>query len=117
MLMTHHAGLTSCVDRVLGCFHNDYSSHACRLNCCTVSGLAVLLLADQPRTFAGTLKVIDFGLSKKYLDDAGNLVAQKEGKVGFRGSTAYASLFAHEEQELGKHPADVRGFLSAGVLL
>lgn len=47
--------------------------------------------------------MIDFGLSKRFLDDAGNLVAQKEGKVGFRGSTAYASLFAHEEQELGKH--------------
>ena len=51
----------------------------------------------------GTLKVIDFGLSKKYVDDAGSIMAQRAGKAGFRGSTAYASLYAHEEQELGRN--------------
>lgn len=51
----------------------------------------------------GTLKVIDFGLSKKYVDDAGSIMAQRLGKAGFRGSTAYASLYAHEEQELGRN--------------
>lgn len=49
----------------------------------------------------GTLKVIDFGLSKRFVDDDGSVVPQREGKAGFRGSTAYASLYAHEEQELG----------------
>lgn len=49
----------------------------------------------------GTLKVIDFGLSKRYIDDDGSIVPRREGKAGFRGSTAYASLYAHEEQELG----------------
>lgn len=74
-------------------------------NCCPVEIrscakhviLATICWADC----TGTLKVIDFGLSKRFVDDDGSVVPQREGKAGFRGSTAYASLYAHEEQELG----------------
>ena len=50
---------------------------------------------------AGTLKVIDFGLSKRYVDDQGRVIPRRDGRAGFRGSTAYASIFAHEELEQG----------------
>ena len=49
----------------------------------------------------GTLKVIDFGLSKRYLDEQGSVIPRREGRTGFRGSTAYASVYAHEEVEQG----------------
>lgn len=49
----------------------------------------------------GTLKVIDFGLSKRYLDEQGRVIPKREGRAGFRGSTAYASIYAHEEMEQG----------------
>lgn len=47
------------------------------------------------------LKVIDFGLSKRYLDEQGRVIPRREGRTGFRGSTAYASVYAHEELEQG----------------
>ena len=50
---------------------------------------------------SGTLKVIDFGLSKRYLDEQGDVIPRREGRAGFRGSTAYASIYAHEEIEQG----------------
>lgn len=53
--------------------------------------------------YAGTLKVIDFGLSKRYIDEQDRVIPRREGRVGFRGSTAYASMFAHEELEQGNH--------------
>ncbi|DBA79844.1 TPA: hypothetical protein ACH3X2_007681 [Trebouxia sp. C0005] len=52
--------------------------------------------------FEGTLKVIDFGLSKRYTDDHGRVIPKREGRAGFRGSTAYASIYAHEELEQGR---------------
>ena len=42
------------------------------------------------------LKVIDFGLAKK-LD-----AQQQQGQVGFRGSSAYASVNAHKEVPQGE---------------
>ncbi|DBA86692.1 TPA: hypothetical protein ACH3X1_005146 [Trebouxia sp. C0004] len=52
--------------------------------------------------FEGTLKVIDFGLSKRYTDNQGRIIPRREGRAGFRGSTAYASVYAHEELEQGR---------------
>ena len=46
---------------------------------------------------AAMLKVIDFGLAKK-LD-----TQQQQGQVGFRGSSAYASVNAHKEVPQGEH--------------
>ena len=48
--------------------------------------------------------MIDFGLSKRYKDDLGRVIPRKEGRAGFRGSTAYASVYAHDELEQGDHP-------------
>lgn len=45
--------------------------------------------------------MIDFGLSKRYKDEQGSVIPRREGRTGFRGSTAYASVFAHEELEQG----------------
>ncbi len=68
--------------------------------------MAVHRLAQQLQQLAsmhaaGTLKVIDFGLSKRYTDDQGRIIPRREGRAGFRGSTAYASIYAHEELEQG----------------
>lgn len=49
----------------------------------------------------GTLKVIDFGLSKRYKDEQGSVIPRRDGRTGFRGSTAYASVYAHQELEQG----------------
>ena len=45
--------------------------------------------------------MIDFGLSKRYKDEQGSVIPRREGRTGFRGSTAYASVYAHEELEQG----------------
>ena len=50
--------------------------------------------------------MIDFGLSKRYKDDLGRVIPRKEGRAGFRGSTAYASVYAHEELEQGDEPSN-----------
>ena len=44
------------------------------------------------------LKVIDFGLAKKFSLDT----QQQQGQVGFRGSSAYASVNAHKEVPQGE---------------
>lgn len=45
--------------------------------------------------------MIDFGLSKRYTDEQGSVIPRREGRAGFRGSTAYASVYAHEQLEQG----------------
>ncbi|KAJ3137528.1 Tau-tubulin kinase 2 [Geranomyces variabilis] len=47
--------------------------------------------------------MIDFGLSRRYLDSKRQVLPARE-KVGFRGTSRYASLRAHEGADLG--PAD-----------
>ncbi|KAJ6228158.1 tau-tubulin kinase 2 [Anaeramoeba flamelloides] len=41
-----------------------------------------------------TICLLDFGLARRYLDEERNLL-QSRGKVGFRGTTRYASLNSH----------------------
>ncbi|GLC55916.1 hypothetical protein PLESTB_001043900 [Pleodorina starrii] len=49
----------------------------------------------------GMWKVIDFGLARRYLDDAGEVLPERTD-TSFRGSTTYASVHAHAEQDLGR---------------
>ncbi|KAL3145384.1 hypothetical protein ABBQ38_001634 [Trebouxia sp. C0009 RCD-2024] len=65
-----------------------------------VSPAGYMMSSDE--NFEGTLKVIDFGLSKRYLDEQGSVIPRRDGRTGFRGSTAYASVYAHEELEQGR---------------
>lgn len=60
--------------------------------------------AITPRTAAvhqGVWHVIDFGLARRYVDDAG-MVLPPRPDAAFRGSTTYASLAAHEGEDLGR---------------
>ncbi len=50
---------------------------------------------------AGEWKVIDFGLARRYLDEAGEVLPERHD-TAFRGSTTYASVFAHAGQDLGR---------------
>ncbi|KXZ54417.1 hypothetical protein GPECTOR_5g71 [Gonium pectorale] len=43
----------------------------------------------------------DFGLARRYLDDAGEVLPERTD-TSFRGSTTYASVYAHAEQDLGR---------------
>ncbi|KAL1238071.1 putative serine/threonine-protein kinase [Trichinella pseudospiralis] len=45
--------------------------------------------------------LIDFGLAKRYIDENGN-VRQPRRKPGFRGTSTYASIRAHKQEELGR---------------
>ena len=58
---------------------------------------------DPPNSNAveGTWMIIDFGLARRYVDDNGVVLPEREG-AGFRGSTTYASLNAHEDKDLGR---------------
>lgn len=48
------------------------------------------------------LALIDYGLSKRFIDpETGEIIPEKE-KAGFRGTTKYASKVAHEGHDLGK---------------
>ena len=44
------------------------------------------------------LYLIDFGLARKYTDDAGKPLPEREDAT-FRGTTTYASVYAHEHKE------------------
>ena len=47
--------------------------------------------------------VIDFGLCRRFTDGEGNVKPPRSvGKQGFRGSTTYASVMAHNGDELGR---------------
>ncbi|KAJ6231326.1 tau-tubulin kinase 1 [Anaeramoeba flamelloides] len=48
-----------------------------------------------------TICMIDFGLSRKYLDREGNLKPPRP-KVGFQGTSRYASINSHEGKELSR---------------
>ncbi|KAJ3189338.1 hypothetical protein HDU85_002967 [Gaertneriomyces sp. JEL0708] len=50
---------------------------------------------ERPRCY-----LIDFGLSRKFVDTLGN-IREARAKVGFRGTARYASLAAHQGKELG----------------
>lgn len=58
---------------------------------------------DPPTATAvdGAWMLIDFGLARRYIDDDKNVLPEREG-AGFRGSTTYASLNAHEDRDLGR---------------
>ncbi|GIL69426.1 hypothetical protein Vretifemale_360 [Volvox reticuliferus] len=49
----------------------------------------------------GMWKVIDFGLARRYLGDGGDVLPERTD-TSFRGSTTYASVHAHAEQDLGR---------------
>ena len=49
---------------------------------------------------AGAWHVIDFGLARRYVDDGG-MVLPARPDAAFRGSTTYASLAAHNGEDLG----------------
>lgn len=53
-------------------------------------------------SFAGSWNVIDFGLARRYVDEGG-LVLPARPDAAFRGSTTYASLAAHDGEDLGEH--------------
>ena len=58
---------------------------------------------DPPTTTAvdGAWMLIDFGLARRYVDDNNDVLPEREA-AGFRGSTTYASLNAHEDRDLGR---------------
>ncbi len=45
--------------------------------------------------------IIDFGLARRYTDDAGDVLPERTD-TSFRGSTTYASVHAHLGQDLGR---------------
>jgi tau tubulin kinase len=49
----------------------------------------------------GTWIIIDFGLARRYVDENGNVIPEREN-ASFRGSTTYASVFAHDDKDLGR---------------
>ncbi len=52
---------------------------------------------------AGAWHVLDFGLARKFVDDDGTVIPQRDRKE-FRGSTSYASVAAHKLEDLGTKP-------------
>ncbi|KFD52727.1 hypothetical protein M514_06383 [Trichuris suis] len=48
-----------------------------------------------------TILLFDFGLARKYVDAEGNLRPERDD-IGFRGTVRYASLAAHEMQDLSR---------------
>ncbi|KAJ3158824.1 Tau-tubulin kinase 2 [Geranomyces michiganensis] len=59
--------------------------------------------SDWTQLPTAAVYMIDFGLSRRYLDSRRQVLPARE-KVGFRGTSRYASLRAHEGGDLG--PAD-----------
>jgi serine/threonine protein kinase len=57
----------------------------------------------NPTTSAidGDWMLIDFGLARQYLDEKKEILPPRKD-AGFRGSTTYASLNAHEDKDLGR---------------
>ncbi|KAG7666938.1 putative Ditrans,polycis-undecaprenyl-diphosphate synthase [Nannochloris sp. 'desiccata'] len=49
----------------------------------------------------GSWMLIDFGLARLYLDEKNEVLPPRQD-AGFRGSTTYASLNAHEDKDLGR---------------
>eukprot|EP01156_Anaeramoeba_ignava_P023786 Anaeramoba_ignava/c21751_g5_i4.p1 GENE.c21751_g5_i4~~c21751_g5_i4.p1 ORF type:complete len:427 (-),score=167.35 c21751_g5_i4:113-1393(-) len=64
------------------------------------------VLKNIPKTesysdISPVLCVIDFGLSRKFIDSDGNIKPPRE-TVGFRGTARYASVESHQAKELGR---------------
>ncbi len=60
---------------------------------------AAVMAADAHCT--GSWVIIDFGLARKFVDESGVHAPQRE-QAAFRGSTTYASVHSHEEQDLSR---------------
>lgn len=67
----------------------------------------------------GAWHVIDFGLARRYVDDSG-LVMPARAETAFRGSTTYASISAHDGEDLGapaQHHTRHQRTCSRGMLI
>ena len=74
---------------------------------CRQRALPAAPLSVGPCAVAGAWHVIDFGLARKFTSDDGSVIAARDKKE-FRGSTSYASLAAHQLEDLGEataHPS------------
>ena len=65
--------------------------------------LCTTRLMDYAVCDAGAWHVLDFGLARKFIDDDGAVLPQRDKKE-FRGSTSYASVAAHKLEDLGASP-------------
>ena len=57
---------------------------------------------DSDPATGGEWRIVDFGLAKPYISKEGEIVNARDGYNEFRGSTNYASIKAHQKEELGK---------------
>ncbi|KFD66472.1 hypothetical protein M514_05706 [Trichuris suis] len=62
--------------------------------------LSNMALAQTPGN-RNTVILLDFGLARKYIDEEGHLRPKREA-IGFRGTVRYASLTAHQLQDLSR---------------
>ena len=56
---------------------------------------------DSEPASGGQWRIVDFGLAKPYISKDGDIIDPRNGYNEFRGSTNYASVKAHEKEELG----------------
>ena len=59
---------------------------------------------DSDPASGGQWRIVDFGLAKPYISKDGDIIDARDGYNEFRGSTNYASLKAHQREELGGAP-------------
>ena len=64
----------------------------------------------------GRWRVVDFGLAKPYISKDGDIIDARDGYNEFRGSTNYASVRAHQKEELGEPSSCGRRHIRALVL-
>ena len=57
---------------------------------------------DSDPANGGQWRIVDFGLAKPYISKEGEIVDARDGYNEFRGSTNYASVKAHQKEELGE---------------
>lgn len=67
---------------------------------------------DSDPAAGGEWRILDFGLARQYISKDGLIVDAREGYNEFRGSTNYASIKAHQKEELGATSA--LGIMLAG---
>ena len=83
-------------------------------------GARCLVVLKLGACSAGAWHVLDFGLARRFVDDDGSVIPQRDMKE-FRGSTSYASVAAHKLQDLGanlwQHSIDrIHARLHAGLI-